>query len=747
MERIHLAADDLGHGGAVHSSQSSSPVQKRNRTQLSCASCRHGKLKCNRQQPCSQCVRKGRASQCTFPMSTRKPVVSLQNRLKHLESLVKDAMTAQNPAAQGALANSPGIPNGSGSASSGSVHIPSSLHGQDQANGQQTPASGQIEEVKGFFEESLEGADRGRSSHYNSLLWNVGLPSGKADMLANLPPRLAVDRLISRYFNSASPALFIIHRPTFNKHYRQFWLDPEDTPIIFIGLLYAFITLATLSGLASGEVHPDSRGTPYEMLRAYKENCVQCLVLSDYTKPTRYTLETMMIYGEVEFLMSRDDQVQCYLLMGVAVRLALRMGLHRDSSKIGTHFTPFEAESRRRMWYHINQLDLLASFHNGLPGMIQTIESDTLPPRNLLDEDFDEDCTELPPSRPESEMTPMSYALCKGRLSDEAGKIMAIANKLQLPPFGEVLKLDLSLREAYDKVPPQLRLDESEITVTDSPSTILKRFSVSVLFEKSRCMLHRKFLMKAREHPEYQYSMQAGLDASMKILHRQGLIHQAASPGGPLALNRWFLSSLSTHSFLLAAMIIYLNVMNGIKDPNSTNPTEIQAEAALSLSPEAKRASLVLIGMVDKVYQALGRQPPPKDRPVIGLERDFPSRSTNDISQLSLIGELSNSNASVIDSSGSPVIDNSATQYHSFDKEEQGLSFSHTTDSTTPSTRLTIPPDLDMGMQANSFESMLNIPNDFDWELFDTQIRPQVSAIQDASGDFFSLTLSNGPSM
>jgi len=101
------------------------------------------------------------------------------------------------------------------------------------------------------------------------------------------------------------------------------------------------MTLATLSGLSSGEVHPDTRGVPYEMLQAYNESCVQCLVLSDYTKPTRYTLETMMIYGEAEFLMSQDDQVHSYLMIGVAVRLALRMGLHRDSSKIWTHFTPF----------------------------------------------------------------------------------------------------------------------------------------------------------------------------------------------------------------------------------------------------------------------------------------------------------------------------------------------------------------------------------------------------------------------
>jgi hypothetical protein len=499
------------------------------------------------------------------------------------------------------------------------------------------------------------------------------------------------------------------------------------------------MTLASLSGLASGEVHPDTRGTPYEMLRAYRDNCVQCLVLSEYTKPTRYTLETMLIYGEAEFLMSRDDQVHCYLLVGVAVRLALRMGLHRDSSKIGTQFTPFESESRRRMWYHINQLDLLASFHIGLPGMMQAIESDTLPPRNLLDEDYNEDCKELPPSRPESEMTPMSYALCKGRLSDEAGKIMILANKLQLPPFSEVLKLDLSLREAYDKVPTQLRLDESEITVTDSPSTILKRFSVSVLFEKSRCMLHRKFLMKAREHPEYQYSKQAGLDASMKLLHRQGLIHQAAAPGGPLALDRWFLSSLSTHNFLLAAMIIYLNVMNCIKDPHNTNPTEIQAgidaletshknwEAALTLSPEARKASLVLIGMLDKVHQALEGQPPSKHTLLIRPEGDLPSQGTSDISQLSLLGRHSNRNASLLDYSGSRVADNSATAYHAFGENDQS-----TADSTTTSSALAISPDLGIGIEANAFETMLTLPDDFNWELFDRQIRPQVSTIQDS---------------
>ncbi|KAG0650930.1 Fusarisetin A cluster transcription factor fsa6 [Hyphodiscus hymeniophilus] len=745
MERLHFAGDNIDHGGSGNSTQSHSVGQKRNRLQLSCSSCRHGKLKCDRQQPCSQCVRKGRSSQCTFPMTPWKPAVSLQNRVKHLESLVKDVMTTQGPVAHEAPSNSPAF-------SDGIVRSPFSQHNQEQTNEQQDPAYGQvlltqgqvyvgathwaaivddIEEVKGFLEESVEDSDRERSSHYSRY---AGGPStaaccGSSDI-----------SLLQLYKSGVIP--------TFNKNYRQFWLDPEGTPTIFVGLLYAFMLLATLSIVAAGEVHADTRASPREMLRAYKENCVQCLILSDYTKPTRYTLETMMIYGEAEFLMSGDDQVHCYLLMSVAVRLALRTGLHRDSSKIGTNFTPFEAEARRRMWYHIKQLDLLTSFHIGLPGMVQTIESDTLPPRNLQDEDFDEDCTELPPSRPESEMTPMSYALCKGRLSEEAGKIMVVANKLHLPPFDEVMTLDSSLRAAYNKVPPQLRLDESEIDVTDSPSTILKRFTVSVLYEKSRCMLHRKFLLKAREYPEYQYSKQAGLDASKKLIHRQALVHRAASPGGPLPLDQWFLSSFSTHRFLLAAMIIYLNVMSDIKDPYSTHQADIQAsldmlemsrdnwEAALKLSPEAKRASLVLTGMVEKVYQALGRQRPPKDRLVLSQEKAYARRNTNDVSRLSPIIGLSNSDSPAVDASALPVVSNSATHDRGCEEGKQDFSFSHTTGSNTSSSRLATLPDLDMGVQADPFESILNVPNDFDWEMFDTQVRPQQSAVKDAWPDF-----------
>jgi len=84
-------------------------------------------------------------------------------------------------------------------------------------------------------------------------------------------------------------------------------------------------------------------------------------------------------------------------------------------------------------------------------------------------------------------------------------------------------------------------------------------------------MLHRRFLLKVRKHHKYRQSKEAGLDASTNILSFQGFIHQFASPGGPLALDRWLLSSLSMYSFSLAAMIIHMDSMNSLEDPNTSD--------------------------------------------------------------------------------------------------------------------------------------------------------------------------------
>jgi hypothetical protein len=161
---------------------------------------------------------------------------------------------------------------------------------------------------------------------------------------------------------------------------------------------------------------------------------------------------------EGEFVLSKDDQMNCYLMVGVAVRLALRMGLHRDSEKVAGKISSYQGELRRRIWNTIVQIDLLVSFHIGLPAMVQSIDSDTRFPRNLRDQDFDEDTIELPPSRPETETTSMSYTIAKGRICHEFGKVAEQANRLSLPRYDEVMSLDGLLNQAYAQVPPYFRI-------------------------------------------------------------------------------------------------------------------------------------------------------------------------------------------------------------------------------------------------------------------------------------------------
>ncbi|KAH6694968.1 fungal-specific transcription factor domain-containing protein [Leptodontidium sp. MPI-SDFR-AT-0119] len=726
----------------------SKPSQKRNRAQLSCTNCRHSKLKCDRKQPCSQCIKRGKISQCTLPqqVTRRKPAVSMQNRLKHLESLVKDVMSGQSPSSVTQHVDDRSVDQSSTtwrmasisdeSKSRPTVDVGPSSHLSGNVmfrpNEKSTYVGAthwaaileDIEEVKSYFEEAEEVTDDDDIRPYSSLAFNAQSPATKPDLISALPTRLVVDRFISRYFNSNSPSLQIMHRPSFQRAYKRFWADPEGTPISWLALVYAIMIQAAVAVLGSGEEFADLRGSPMEMVHTYRECCVQCLVLSNYTKPGPYTMETLSLYMETEFLLSIGDQVHCYLLCGNAIRLALRMGLHRDATKVGGGaITPFQAEMRRRIWYHLCQIDLLGSTHMGLPGMINSVASDSIPPKNLRDEDFDEDSIEIPPSRPESELTPMSYTICKGRICLVSTKIAAFANLLTDPPYDQVMGLDRLLHEAFSQVPQFYRLDLSELAITESPDIIIKKYSIELLYHSSRCMLHRKFLLKQKAVPEYGYSKVVGLDASIQLLRCQASIHEATSPGGPLARDRWFFSTLSLHNFLVANMVVYLTIMqsfcgpDGHSIPSSALTKDQQSmiqtlehsntvwQGMIEVSAEAKKCAAVVAIMMKKVHLALGDET--ESTPVHQEMEACEMKTTNLVSRLSLSG-FESTNASFLSA-----------------MEPQNAWTAAMAQSTISPSGLGMPLEAELiTSPMEPFGDMVGLPDGFDWEVFDNHVRP-----------------------
>lgn len=73
---------------------SNAQKQQRARQQLSCTSCRAGKLKCNRQYPCDQCCRRAREDGCQFlpPPAKKKQSKNTKDRIAQLEGLVVQLM-------------------------------------------------------------------------------------------------------------------------------------------------------------------------------------------------------------------------------------------------------------------------------------------------------------------------------------------------------------------------------------------------------------------------------------------------------------------------------------------------------------------------------------------------------------------------------------------------------------------------------------------------------------------------------
>jgi hypothetical protein len=59
---------------------------------------------------------------------------------------------------------------------------------------------------------------------------------------------------------------------------------------------------------------------------------VQCLVLGNYSLGPRYTLETFILYLDIKYLHYEANRIETWFVLGLIVRLALRMGYHRDPS-------------------------------------------------------------------------------------------------------------------------------------------------------------------------------------------------------------------------------------------------------------------------------------------------------------------------------------------------------------------------------------------------------------------------------
>lgn len=336
-----------------------------------------------------------------------------------------------------------------------------------------------------------------------------------------------------------------------------------QTGPVWLGQLFAVCCHAMSSYHRMGDEPPEYRGKTLSLANNYRALTGQCLLLADFTKPVNHMIETLILHLHSEHARGREAEAGVWVLVGMIVRLAMRMGYHRDP-KHYSKISPFRGELRRRVWASVRSADLVFSFQIGLPSMIRVGDSDTELPRNIFDLEFDEETKVLPASRPATEVTPISYIIAKASIAAVFGKVTECLHSLHACTYEEILELDQNLREARAAFPPHLRLVSVEESLLHTgPVVVMQRFNLSILYHKGQCVLHRKFLARARENNRYAHSRRTCVDSSMELLRHQATLHYDSLPGHRLHGMKYLIESICAHDFLLAAMIVCLDLWYG----------------------------------------------------------------------------------------------------------------------------------------------------------------------------------------
>lgn len=106
----------------------------------------------------------------------------------------------------------------------------------------------------------------------------------------------------------------------------------------------------------------------YERTSYFREATIKCLIASPHTSPSKYNVEALMLYIEAEWMKLQDANLELGLVLGMTIRLAMGMGMHRDSKR--HHLSIFQGEMRRKLWATLYTKDIIYAMQLSLPAII-----------------------------------------------------------------------------------------------------------------------------------------------------------------------------------------------------------------------------------------------------------------------------------------------------------------------------------------------------------------------------------------
>ncbi|KAF4468960.1 Oleate activated transcription factor 3 [Fusarium albosuccineum] len=587
----------------------SSDKRRRDKPILSCAFCRGRKLRCNRQSPCNACLRRGKPEECIYSTSEqeRKDAIdyrphakgqTARQRITRLESLVTEmrgmaqgpSQTFDKTSSPSEALNSPGSPSAPVD-NMGKLSLTES-HAVYTGSSHWATILDDIQHLKDELSDdysdgvkSSESTPFDTNSTHSSPTTRISLLTSatcfpREQIISTLPSRRVVDRHVSQFFNAFDFAPVILHRNQFLAEYANFWKDPSTVPIMWIGLLYSIMSISVFLQ----DHHIGALGmSPAE---TYRTLTIHCLIAGDYLQSSRYTIETLTLHFAVDQNVNLDTYIGNWVLIGVVIRISMRMGLHRDPSH-WSNIQPLQAEFRRRIWMTLYDMDFFTSTQIGLPRIIKDSQCDTHLPTHLLDDDIGLDHGEVPQGRPLTDPSSLSYIIQRHSIIKVAAEIYD-ATEAGPPSPATIAALNIKLENAVDAIPAWLKYRSLEISIADNPVTILHRMVLDILIHKAVYLLHRRSFVKASTGEESIKSNEACIKAALAIMEHQRRMDEETQAGGLMFGIRWKVATSLNHEFLQATIMLCLaltrksdilealSVAKGLWEKNADQSVEAQ---------------------------------------------------------------------------------------------------------------------------------------------------------------------------
>ncbi|KAJ9605944.1 hypothetical protein H2200_009793 [Cladophialophora chaetospira] len=221
------------------------------------------------------------------------------------------------------------------------------------------------------------------------------------------------------HVENVEPICKILHIPTISQMVGRASQAPDAISEADECLLFAIYQFAVFSATAEDCARSFGQSRQ-KMLQKFHSATRQALVNSCFLRTTEMSILQALVLFLIPGRYMYDPHTY-WILTGVAIRIAQRMGLHRDGEHLG--LDPFEIEMRRRLFYQLLPLDGIASQMSGTDIASTSFTWDTQPPSNINDDQIWPGMTE--PPQEQKGATEMIFCLtraCVGQALVRAGK-------------------------------------------------------------------------------------------------------------------------------------------------------------------------------------------------------------------------------------------------------------------------------------------------------------------------------------